>query len=283
MVSIVSRHPFPMGNAAAGLAFLQEDAQELIDGLEADSTDLGDALSVTVTLATSRCLVDPLGSKLPTWESWVTAMQVGSAVFVAATTAEDHVVCRIADKDRTLAATGLPSYVHPETWLTAFYFAVVCRERDRITALCRVPMSLLRESVSRFQEYHLLWIDVLQTYWLGGPDFSRKLVAAIDATDPELVADPETVAHLVYPPMEMLHRLAREDSDGFNRALTDALEQHKRYWSQGDRAIQASGLVALAPLAMACFAHDTGFPVEVESEYLPGALLGRNWCGEFPT
>nr|WP_232108086.1 immunity 49 family protein [Streptomyces gossypiisoli] len=34
---------------------------------------------------------------------------------------------------------------------------------------------------------------------------------------------------------------------------------------------------------MACFAHDAGIPIEVESEYLPATLLGRNWLGEFQT
>lgn len=100
MVATIARHPLPTENAEEGIAGLRESAQELIDGLEADSTDLGDALSII--LATSRCLVDPLASELPTWESWVNAMQVGSAVFAAATTTEDHVQCRIAGKDRTL-------------------------------------------------------------------------------------------------------------------------------------------------------------------------------------
>ncbi|ESU48014.1 hypothetical protein P376_4005 [Streptomyces sp. HCCB10043] len=39
----------------------------------------------------------------------------------------------------------------------------------------------------------------------------------------------------------------------------------------------------MAPLAMACFALDAGFPVEVESDYLPKHLLQRTWIGEFPT
>ncbi|MFF3245937.1 hypothetical protein ACFYWY_19870 [Streptomyces sp. NPDC002870] len=51
MVSIIPRHPFPTGNAEAGLAVLQNNAQELIDGLEARSTRLGDALGTTLTLA----------------------------------------------------------------------------------------------------------------------------------------------------------------------------------------------------------------------------------------
>ncbi|MGW7364316.1 immunity 49 family protein [Streptomyces sp. NPDC054841] len=283
MVSIIPRHPFPTGNAEAGLAVLQENAKELIDGLEADSADLGDALGTTLTLAEAHCLMDPRASIFPTWDAWVNAMQVSSAVFAAATTAEDHVQCRIAHKDRILQATGPQWYVHPGSWITAFYLAVVCREKDRITALCRVPISLLRENGSRFEEYHYAWIDVLQTYWLGGQDLVPKLVAAVDGTDPEVVADPETVGKLLYPPMEMFHRIVRKDHAGFNRALADALQWHKEYWSEEDRAFTIPGLVALAPLAIACFAHDAGIPIEVESEYLPATLLGRNWCGEFPT
>ncbi|WP_328926886.1 immunity 49 family protein [Streptomyces sp. NBC_00190] len=283
MVSIIPRHPVPTGRAEEGLAILQENAQELIDGLEEDSTDLGDAQRTTLTLAQSRCLVDPRASIFPTWDAWVNAMQTSSAVFAAATTSEEQVQCRIAHKDRALKATGPEWYVQPDAWLSAFYLAVVCRERDRITALCRVPLSLLRENGSRFEEYHYAWIDTLQTYWLGGPELVPKLVAAVDRTEPEVVADPQMVGRLVYPPMEMFHRFIRKDNDGFNRALATALDWHKDYWSEESRALQASGFVALAPLAMACIAHDAGIPIEVESEYLPATLLGRNWCGEFPT
>ncbi|AXE88398.1 immunity 49 family protein [Streptomyces sp. Go-475] len=283
LVSTVSRHHFPSGNAEAGLAVLQRNAQEEIDGLEADSTSLGDALGTTLTLAEAHCLMDPRAAIYPTWDAWVTAMQVGSAVFAAATATEEYVQCRIAHKDRALQATGQQWYVHPGTWITAFYLAVICREKDRITALCQVPVSLLRENGSRFEEYDYAWIDTLQTYWLGGQDLVPKLVSAVDGTDPETVADPETVGKLVYPPMEMFHRFIRKDHEGFNRALTQALELHKQYWSEEDRAVSISGLVALAPLAMTCLAHDAGIPVEVESEYLPAVLIGRNWCGEFPT
>jgi hypothetical protein len=283
LVSIIPRHPFPTENAEAGLAVLQENGRELIDGLEERSTRLGDAMGTTLTLAKAHCLMDPRGSIFPTWDAWVNAMQIGSAVFAAATTAEDHVQCRIAHKDRTLQPTGPQWYVHPNAWLSAFYLAVVCRERDRITALCQVPLSLLRENGSRYDEFFYAWIDTLQTYWLGGSDLGGKLVAAVDGTDPEAVTDPETVGKLLYPPMEMFHRIVRQDHEGFNRALADALQLHKEYWSEEDRAFTIPGLVALAPLAIACFAHDAGIPIEVESEYLPATLLGRNWCGEFPT
>lgn len=83
--------------------------------------------------------------------------------------------------------------------------------------------------------------------------------------------------------MEMFHRLVREDHAGFNTELADAVRWHKEYWSTGDNALQATGLVALPPLAVACLAYDASSPVEVESEYLPIALLERDWPGEFPT
>ncbi|MFC9229413.1 hypothetical protein ACFTZI_10670 [Streptomyces decoyicus] len=64
---------------------LQENAQELIDGLEAGTANLGDALGTTVTLAEAHCLMDPRAAIFPTWGAWVNAMQVGSALFAAAT------------------------------------------------------------------------------------------------------------------------------------------------------------------------------------------------------
>ncbi|GGV97124.1 hypothetical protein GCM10015535_67870 [Streptomyces gelaticus] len=283
MVSIIPRHPFPTEHAEGGIAVLQESADGWIDGLEADSTGLGEALDTCLMLAKAHCLLDPRGSIFPTWNAWVNAMQLGSAVFAAATTTEGHVQCRIAHKDRTLQATGPQPYVAPGTWLIAFYLAVVCRERDRITALCRVPLSLLRENGAHYKEFDYAWIDALQTYWLGGDDLGSKLVAAVGGADSDTSADQETVSKILYPPMEMFHRVVRNDHAGFNRALAAALQWHKEYWSHEDRAGLVTGLVALAPLAIACFAHDAGIPIEVESEYLPATLLGRNWCGELPT
>ncbi|MFD8154009.1 immunity 49 family protein [Streptomyces sp. NPDC059720] len=283
LTAIIPRPPLPTGNAEEGLAVLQENAQELIEGLESDSTRLGDAFSTTLTLAQARCLMDPRAAIFPTWDAWVTAMQVGSAVFATATANEGNVQCRIAHKDRTLQATGPQWYAHPGAWLTAFYLAVACREKERITALCHVPLPLLREYGGQFEEYEYAWIETLRTYWLGGPDLVSTLVSAVDGTDPQTVSDPETVGHLMYPPMEMFHRFIRKDHEGFNRALAQALELHKQYWSEEELVVNVAGLVALAPLAIACFAHDADMPIEVESEYLPAVLIKRNWCGEFPT
>ncbi|MFJ3879140.1 immunity 49 family protein [Streptomyces sp. NPDC090077] len=285
MTVTVSRHWFPTEHAAEGLAVLTRSARRLIGDLEEPPSDLGDALRLTLTLAKSRCLLDPEAGELATWEAWVTAMQTGSALFAAATAGEESVTCRIADKDRVLTVMGAHRQADAGAWLAAFYLAVVCREKARLTALCQIPISLLREAEAPYDEYVYAWVDTLQTYWLGNSELVSKLVAAVDGTDPSVVtiADHEVTAKILYPPMELFHRLVREDHDNFNRALNETLRWHKDYWSDEDRALQASGLVALAPLAMACFAYDAGFPVEVRSDYLPKYLLERAWAGEFPT
>ncbi|WGP10220.1 immunity 49 family protein [Streptomyces sp. SH5] len=285
MTVTVSRHSFPTGNAAEGLAVLQNNAEALIEGLEADSTRLGEAFQLTLTLAKSHCLLDTEASLLPTWKAWVNAMQVGSATFATTSTSEEVVHCRIAEKDRVLRTTGPQSYTHAGTWLTAFYLSMVCREKNRLTELCQVPVSLLRESGASHDEFLYDWVETLQAYWLGEPDLGAKLVAAIDGADPQSdrINDSQMAANLLYPPMEMFHRLVRDDHGGFNRALADAIQWHKEYWSTEGNALQATGLVALPPLAVACLAYDMGVPVDVESDYLPIALLERDWAGEFPT
>ncbi|WRZ61862.1 immunity 49 family protein [Streptomyces sp. NBC_01294] len=75
-----------------------------------------------------------------------------------------------------------------------------------------------------------------------------------------------------------------QDTDGFNEALVQALELHKAYWTVDEqRAEKPVGHLALAPLALACFAFDGKMPVQVESGYMPHHLLTRGWLGEFPT
>lgn len=102
-------------------------------------------MRLTVTLAKSHCLLDTAAALFPTWQAWVNALQVGSAAFVAANATEENVRCRIAEKDHTLQATGPQPYTHAGAWFTAFYLAMFCREKDRLTALFCTARIELRE------------------------------------------------------------------------------------------------------------------------------------------
>ncbi|MGW2883435.1 immunity 49 family protein [Streptomyces sp. NPDC001233] len=245
------------------------------------------ALGTSLLAAQTHCAADPRAAQLPTWEAWVAAMQVGSALFTAATTAEETVSCRIADKPRTIQATGPQHYTDAGNWLTAFWLAVICREQERMTQLIHVPLSLLRASGAVFDDYIYAWVEALQVAWRqGGGDLGELLTAAIDGTDPESLsaADPELVLKVLYPPINLFYRYVARQHEEFNEALSDALRWHKEYWSANEeRSGRSSGLVALGPLAVACLARDAGFPIEVESEYLPKHLLAGSWLNEFET
>ena len=284
MVTSIPRHDHSMADKASGIRSLDETATWLLEVIEESDIARAQVMESTLILAETRCAADAEATMFETWEAWVTAMQLGSALFAAAVADEGTtVVCRIKEKDWRLPATGPQSHLNAGTWVNSYYLALICRDKERLTQLARVPVSLLRASGAVFDEYIYSWVEALQRHWLREEGVSTKLVEAVDGTGPDAAqyADQEVMTHLLSPPIILFYRMLRGDHDQFNEALVDALRHHKLYWSADDeRAVNSDSLVALGPLAIACFARERGIPIEVESEYLPKALLEFAWEGE---
>ncbi|MDH6630273.1 hypothetical protein M2271_008133 [Streptomyces sp. LBL] len=129
-------------------------------------------------------------------------------------------------------------------------------------------------------------METLQAYWLSRPELGEKLVEAAQGLAPEAapIAGPEATTKVIWPVGDLFHLFGAADHEQFNQSLANALTLHKPYWTADEgHANDVRGLVAVGPLAMACLAYDAGFPVEVESDYLPKHLLKGTWVGEFPT
>ncbi|MFE6591270.1 immunity 49 family protein [Streptomyces sp. NPDC057781] len=276
-------HPFPDRFREE----LNERSLKEIEELTEWPRGFGMAFSGLLDTAKLQCTLDPTAQKLETWEAWVMAMQVGSALFASATASEGSTVeCMIGHEVRTIPAVGVTHFVDAGTWLEAFWLAVVCRDQARMTQLCEVPVETLRASGAVFEEYIYHWVDVLQTYWLERPGLGDKLVATFDATDPGRLRfmDREMMLKVLYPPVNLFYRFVGRDTEKFNEALVQGLELHKEYWNASEeRQETGDGDIPLAILAITCLAHDAGRPIEVESDYLPEHLLKRTWLGEFPT
>lgn len=282
----VPRHGDPGPDDEGYARALGESTAKSVDWLEESPSMFNSVLGKAVMHVQARVAVDPLAGRLETWEAVVSAMQVGSAMFAAALESDGTVQCRINDKVLSIPATGVREYTDAGNWLTAFWFAIICREQERMTALCQVPVDLLRSSGAQYDEYVYHWVDALQAYWLGRPDLVEKLVAAIEGSYPEVAAvtPSDLLQSVLYPPINLFHRFVRKDEAGFNEALAEALKLHKTYWTADeDRSGRIEGLVSLGPLAITCLAYDGGIPIEVESDYLPKALMERAWLGEFDT
>ncbi|GAA2480607.1 hypothetical protein GCM10023100_51670 [Actinocorallia cavernae] len=288
MVTRIPRHEFRTDNAEELMAPVVENAKDVLDHVETSEDDRYDALSATLAVAKWRCLTNPTAGEFPTWEAWVTAMQIGCGLFAAGTAAEGPVACRVGSEGgvKNLPATGPQDYLHAGSWLTSFYLAVICRENGRVEQLAQVPVSFLRASGAEFDEYVYAWVETLQNLWFGRREVWDTLATAIDGTAPEAapIAGQELMLKILYPPLELFHHYLRREAGEFNATLADALTWHKEYWAANEaRSRSGEGLVALAPLAVACMAYDAGMPVDVESEYIPRALLRRSWVGEYQT
>ena len=285
MTTQVTRHEVP-ADRVLGVQALVDDTEARVRKLETNAQHVQHRSNRALANAKNLCALDPRAARIETWEAWVAAMQIGSALFRSATSSQPTVECLISGKMRTIRSTGPQAPAHAGNWLTAFYLALVCREQGRLTELSKVPVSLLRESGAVFDEYIYDWVDTLQTYWKQGPALDDKLVAAIKGTDPEVLqaADRSLMLRVLYPPLNLFYRLLQGDGERFNVELVKALESHKEYWTaEESTAAQVSGLVALGPLAMACLAYDGGIAIEVESGYIPKYLLERGRVGDFPT
>ncbi|MFF3860285.1 immunity 49 family protein [Streptomyces sp. NPDC002209] len=288
MATRIPRHDFRTDNAAEAMAPVVAAAQEAVEGIETSEDDRYDALGFTLSAAKWRCLQDPGSGELETWESWVLAMQVGSALFTAGTAQESPVPLRVGtlDEVRRLPATGPQDYLHAGNWLTAFYLAVICRENDRLKQLAQVPVEFLRASGAEFDEYVYAWIETLQNFWSGRPETWDTLVTAVQGTAPEQarIAGSELILKVLYPPLELFQLYLRREEQAFTESLAQALTWHKEYWTANEaRSLSGDGLVALAPLAIACLAYDADMTLGVESDYLPKHLIKRSWVGESTT
>ncbi|WP_374775139.1 immunity 49 family protein [Streptomyces sp. NBC_01310] len=270
-------------------SYAERRTASAIEGIESleRSPRMIDALWNSVRLSVSaRSAVDPDGSGIDTWEAVVNAMQVGSTLFRVTGSTEGTVESRIHHEIRQLPAVGPKQFANAPNWLDAFWFAIICRDQKRMTELCEVSVDTLRESGAVHDEYLYHWVAALQAYWTRRQgDMVAELTLAFQQSHPDTVriAPRDWLQQISYPPINLFYQFVKHDHDGFNAALAEALELHKTYWSQEERDFDVTGLWAIGPLAIACFAYDGDFPIDVVSDYLPLQLLNRSWIGEFPT
>jgi hypothetical protein len=278
------RHPAQISLEA--LETLEAELAETMNGVESWPHMLGSMLNDALLAVHARLDRDPVAACLETWEAVVAAMQIGSAIFATTISVGESIECRIRHAMRTLPATGPRYYAHAGNWLTAFWFAVVCRDQARMTRLCEVPPDSLRGGDVTYDEYVYSWIDTLQTYWLERPGLVEKLTTTIELSHPDAatVAPRDLLQQVLYSPINLFYQFFRRNQDGINLGLLSALENHKAFWTASDdRAQDIRNSLALGPLAVACLAYDIGFDLRVESYYLPEHLLRRTWLGEFAT
>lgn len=281
-VSDVPRHEISVDSARTQVETLQRLIESALEDVGTDP----DALSAARRRALMRfeylLVLDPAAGKEETWQAAVFASQTANAVFARTSKSEDTIRYQLGDREYELPVLGPNHHATPVDWLTAAWLAVITRSEQRIAALCKVGKYTLRGSGAQVEDYVHPWVETLQRY-LGGEQVPPALLeSVIDLTAPEQAkfATRDYMLFVAYPPANILFRILRGTAEQFNEALTQATTAHRDYWRQTDLADNPDGFIALAVLAMAIRGRDDGFPVEVESDYLPKNLVDGTWAGE---
>ncbi|WP_167973951.1 immunity 49 family protein [Lentzea indica] len=277
-------HEIPRHEINLDFARNQVDTlQRLIESALEDAESDPDALSAARRRALMRfeylTALDPSAGEEETWQAAVFASQTANAVFARTSKSEDAVPCQLGDRVYELPVLGPNHHATPVDWLTAAFLAVITRSEKRVAELVKVGKYTLRGSGAQVEDYVQPWVETLQRY-LGGDQVPPALLeSVIDLTDPEQAkfASRDFMLLVAYPPANILFRVLRGTAEQFNDALMQATTAHRDYWRQADFADNPDGFIALATLAMAIRGRDNGFPVEVESGYLPENLVNGTW------
>ncbi|WAL63531.1 immunity 49 family protein [Amycolatopsis cynarae] len=280
----VARHDFDAPNAERAVKRLSARRHEAREDIETDVLGPGFALERSYNEFASRCGADPRAADNETWLAFARALQGGGALFLTATRREGEEVEFRYDEDVIRRpATGPTQDSDAMNWLKTAYLAIVARDRARLELLAAVPVDLLRESGPQYDEFVFDWVRALQSHVRGNGDLIETVLAAMRGTEPEALrgSTPEAVLQLYFPPIELFYLFTQREDGKFADALFTALELHKQYWTADpERPRDTTSIVALAPLAMACLAHDAGMAFDVESDYLPHHLLVGTRVGE---
>ena len=274
----VARHATDVDLAWRQIEALSPQVSYLLDAVASNSAALHDLRRRELTLAQYRCVVDPDAADPDTCDDLDLAAQAATAVFIDATVSAGREAQAPVGRVLRFTATGHNEDAHGGIWLTATWLAIVLRDDTLIRQLVSVPLDTMRDADNGDHDSYLYpWVETLQTFLDHRPVPPELFTAVMDGTDPDTArfTPPDAMLRLVFPPIKLFYYILRHDSEKFAAGLSDALEQHRAYWTAADRADAPDGFLALAPLAMAVLARSVGMTFDVTSPYLPtGLLLG---------
>lgn len=287
----ITRHPADKTQSEQQAELYAANIGRFVAGIQKSPKSLNSVLNNSLDEFGYLTVDDPTMAWVDTWYAFSRATQAGSAIFLCAGGEKDEreVEFFIDDEKIRRMTTGVTIDANGWNWVRSMYLAMVCRNRPRIDMLAAYPIERLRASYVTHDEFVYAWIDVLQTYWRRGDNLIDKLIAAMRGTDATEFAHigEEPVRMLWFPAMQLFWHLTQREEVKFNEALVEALELHKRYWTsavdpevENERIDDPNGYFSLPLLAMTCLARDSGFHIDVESDYLPQDLVLATRVGE---
>jgi hypothetical protein len=168
------------------------------------------------------------------------------------------------------------SYTDPVYWTKYFYTALLSRDRKAIDELISIPEDFMRKAQIAYDEVDFAIVRFLKGLYQPTAKLGNLLQEALILSDPD-EHDADRFDYLMYlkvPELNLYLLAFSNDNEGFNEALFEALENHKKFWSKKDNKNYAEGWISF-PILCACLiaVNSKKYTIDVESDYLPMWLI----------
>jgi hypothetical protein len=171
-----------------------------------------------------------------------------------------------------------PSEPWPELqWRQSVLAAVITRSAEALGVLTQMqPEQLARISDRRLPPWFSVEARALAALFGAGHTAGELLLTAVRVVEASDV--PEAAKYLVQdiivPEMELGLRVLQRDREKLDAGMEAALISHHHFYGTAAKD-DYQGQLALAPLALAAFAHDRGVTTTIDSDYAPRWLIER--------
>lgn len=198
---------------------------------------------------------------------------LGVANFVSSMNDGKTISLPFGDARLEIVGEATTAYMNTDTWLKAYYAAIVIRDRNAIDILCKVPEEIFLGANIKPDEFDLAFVRASKGLFDPAVNIGQLLVDAMEASAEEKISEPRLgYAWSLILPVLMLYRFAVDgDKDGeFNEKFEYALEQHRGYWQTEEKKHKSVGWKSLPLMAAAVLVFDNkGLKMPNDNELVP--------------
>lgn len=164
-------------------------------------------------------------------------------------------------------------------WADAWCAALAARDEATLAGMRPLPTAQFHDARVQIDEYQYALAEAFLAIKDDRDDCLAAVARARELWKRRTVAK-KSAADIAAALLTVIEALVGGEAAAFNDALYRALVAHAKHWSKGDDILHARGWVALRHVGLACLALDRGIAIEIESPYLPRALVESKFFAE---